>query len=156
MSPPEDRDRKNALAHAMRLLAARDHGRAELEGKLKKKGFDPQAIASVMKRLDQLGLLDDRAFATSCMSSMSRRRPEGKFKTRARLKQKGLSDEIIEETLAGYDQSELCRNAAERKLHTLSGPPETIRKKLFTFLRNRGFDWSTIKETVNELIVDNG
>jgi len=156
MSPPEDRDRKNALTHAMRLLAARDHGRAELEGKLKKKGFDPQAIASVMKRLDQLGLLNDRSFAGSCMAGMSRRRPEGKFKTRARLKQKGVSDEIIEETLAGYDQSELCRNAAERKLRTLSGPPETVKKKLTTFLRNRGFDWSTIKETVNELIVDNG
>ena len=151
----DERDRKNALEHAMRLLAARDHGRAELEGKLKKKGFDPHGIASAMERLDQLNLLNDRTFAGSCMTSMARRRPEGKFKTRARLKQKGLSDEIIEETIAGYDQTELCRNAAERKLRTLSGPPETIRKKLFTFLRNRGFDWSTIKETVNELIVDN-
>ncbi|ACF10850.1 regulatory protein RecX [Chlorobaculum parvum NCIB 8327] len=152
----DERDRKNALEHAMRLLAARDHGRAELEGKLKKKGFDSNAIASAMERLDQLSLLNDRTFAGSCMASMARRRPEGKFKTRARLKQKGLSDEIIEETIAGYDQTELCRNAAERKLRTLSGPPDTIRKKLFTFLRNRGFDWSTIKETVNELIVDNG
>lgn len=152
---PDDRSRKAALDQAVRLLSGRAHGRAELESKLKKKGFDPESIASVMERLEQLRLLDDRAFAGSCMASQARRRPEGKFKTRARLKQKGLSDEIIEETIAGYDQTELCRNAAERKLRTLSGPPETIRKKLFTFLRNRGFDWSTIKETVNELIVDN-
>lgn len=152
----DERDRKNTLDHAMRLLGARAHGRAELETKLKKKGFDPEAVASALERLDQLDLLDDRAFAGSCMAGIARRRPEGKYKTRARLKQKGLSDELIEEALAEYDQSELCRTAAERKLRTLKGTPETIRKKLTTFLRNRGFDWGTIRETLNQLIVDNG
>ncbi|HHE31476.1 MAG TPA: recombination regulator RecX [Chlorobaculum parvum] len=144
----EDRDRKNTLDHAMRLLTARDHGRTELETKLQKKGFDPVAVASALERLDQLDLLDDHAFAKNCVTGMARRRPEGKFKTRSRLRQKGLSDEVIEEALAKCDQSELCRNAAERKLRTLKGPPETVRKKLTTFLRNRGFDWETIRDTV--------
>lgn len=145
---PDDRSRKAALDQAVRLLSGRAHGRAELESKLKKKGFDPESIASVMERLEQLRLLDDRAFAGSCMASQARRRPEGAFKTRARLRQKGLSDEIIDETIAGYDQAELCRNAAERKLRTLSGPPETVKKKLHAFLKNRGFDWETVRDTV--------
>ncbi len=146
------RDRKNAFDHAMRLLAARDHSRAELENKLTKKGFEQEAITSTMERLDQLNLLDDRAFAGSCMAGIARRRPEGKYKTRARLKQKGLSDELIEEAIASYDQSELCRAAAERKLRTLHGPPETIRKKLYTFLKYRGFDWETIRKTIDEVL----
>ncbi|HHE08128.1 MAG TPA: recombination regulator RecX [Chlorobaculum parvum] len=152
MPPSEDKSRKAAFNCAVRLLSARDHGRAELENKLKKKRFTQEAIASVMERLGQLNLLDDRTFAGSCMAGIARRRPEGKFKTRARLKQKGLSDAIIEETIASYDQSELCRTAAERKLRTLNGPPETIRKKLYTFLKYRGFDWATIRETVNTVI----
>lgn len=152
MPPSEDKNRKAAFDCAVRLLSARDHGRAELESKLKKKGFEQEAITSTMERLDQLNLLDDRAFAGSCMAGIARRRPEGKFKTRARLKQKGLSDAIIEETIAGYDQSALCHAAAERKLRTLNGPPETIRKKLYTFLKYRGFDWETIRETVELLL----
>lgn len=140
--------KSSALDHALRLLAGRAHGRTELESKLKKKGFDPESIAKAIARLDELSLTDDRAFAQSCTASMARRKPEGRLKTRARLKQKGLPDNIIDEAVNGCDQTELCRSAAEKKLRTLSAPPDQKKKKLITFLKNRGFDWETIRETV--------
>jgi len=34
-------------------------------------------------------------------------------------------------------------------MRSLSGTPEARRKKLETFLRNRGFDWSSISETLS-------
>ena len=144
----DEQKKSSALDQAIRLLSGRAHGRAELEAKLKKRGFEADAISKALERLDQLGLTDDRAFAQSCMTGMARRRPEGKLKTRARLKQKGLPDEIIDEAITVYDQSALCRSAAEKKLRTLSGPPELKKKKLITFLKNRGFDWETIRETL--------
>jgi regulatory protein len=150
-----DEEKKgSALDLAIRLLAGRAHGRAELESKLKKRGFDPEAISKALERLDQLGLTDDSAFAQSCMAGMARRRPEGRLKTRARLKQKGLPDKIIDEAISGYDQATLCRAAAEKKLRTLSGPPELQKKKLITFLKNRGFDWETIRQTLHALTGD--
>jgi regulatory protein len=150
----DEEKKSSALDVAIRLLAGRAHSRSELEKKLKKRGFDPEAISTAIQRLDQLSLIDDRAFAGSCMTSMARRRPEGKLKTRARLKQKGLSDEIIEKALSESDQAALCLSAARKKMRTLSGPPELKRKKLITFLTNRGFDWETIKEAVGQLTVD--
>lgn len=146
-----DNDRKAALELAVRLLADRAHSRHEIESKLRKKGFDTETIVAVTARLDQLSLIDDRAFAGAYTTSLARRRPEGKHKTKARLRQKGLSDEIIDETLSSSDQQALCLAAAEKKRRTLSGPPEVIKKKLTTFLINRGFDWDTIRETVKKV-----
>jgi regulatory protein len=144
----DEQKKSSALDQAIRLLSGRAHGRAELEAKLKKRGFEADAISKALERLDQLGLTDDRAFAQSCMTGMARRRPEGKLKTRARLKQKGLPDNIIDEAITAIDQPALCRAAAEKKMRVLSGPPEQKKKKLITFLKNRGFDWETIRETV--------
>ena len=146
--------KSSALDTAIRLLAGRSHGRAELEAKLKKKGFEADAISKALQRLDELGLTDDRAFAQSCMAGMARRRPEGRLKTRARLKQKGVPDNIIDEVVSSVDQATLCRAAAEKKLRSLSGPPEQKKKKLIAFLKNRGFDWESIRETVTQVTGD--
>ncbi|NTW51893.1 MAG: recombination regulator RecX [Chlorobiaceae bacterium] len=140
-----------ALNQAVRLLAVRAHSRAELEGKLKGRGYEPEAILKAMERLEQLKLIDDRTFAGNCMESLARRRPEGRIKTQARLKQKGLSEEIVDEIMVGYDQLKLCTTAAEKKMRSLSGTPEAKRKKLLTFLKNRGFDWPTISQTLSKL-----
>jgi regulatory protein len=144
----DESKKSSALDLAIRLLAGRSHGRAELEAKLKKKGFETGAISKALERLEELGLTDDRAFAQSCISGMARRRPEGRLKTRARLKQKGLPDNIIDEAITTCDQATLCRAAAEKKLRTLSGPPEQKKKKLISFLKNRGFDWESIREVL--------
>jgi regulatory protein len=144
-----DRTFDDAVRYSIRLLGLRAHGRSELYAKLKKKGFKPAVVEAAIARMESLGLIDDRSFAAGFVESMSRRRPEGKLKTRARLLQKGLSEEVAEEMLTGYDPAAMCRAAAEKKMRTLTGPHETKLKKLETFLRNRGFDWQTIKETVD-------
>jgi regulatory protein len=137
-----------ALNQALRLLAGRAHGRSELEAKLKSRGFAPEAISKTIEKLEQLKLIDDRVFAGNCIESMARRRPEGRIKTKARLKQKGLSEEIVDEMMGSYDQMKLCTSAAEKKMRSLSGTPEAKKKKLLTFLRNRGFDWQTINQAL--------
>jgi regulatory protein len=147
----DDKKKSAALNQAVRLLANRAHSRSELEVKLKSRGHTAEAISMAMDRLEQIKLIDDRAFAGNAMESLAKRRPEGKLKTVARLKQKGLSEEIVEEMMDGYDQLKLCTSAAEKKMRSLSGTPEAKRKKLLTFLRNRGFDWQSINQTLSQL-----
>jgi regulatory protein len=145
----KDNTYQEALQSVFRYLAQRAHSRAELKTKLKRQGFDTTVIDKALERLEQLKLIDDRGFAKSAMEAMERRRPEGQLKTRFRLKQKGVSDEIIDELQRSQDPAALCRAAAEKKMRSLSGTPETKRKKLLTFLRNRGFDWNTIQGTLS-------
>lgn len=143
-----DKTLQESIRLGIRLLGQRAHSRAELLAKLMRKGVDEATAEAAMLRLENLGLIDDRNFASACLQSISKRRPEGKAKVRVRLMQKGLAEELVEEALREYDPKELCLAAAEKKMRSLAGAPETKRKKLETFLRNRGFDWQAIKESV--------
>ncbi len=148
---PEMNDNKqlqDAVSCGIRLLGMRAHGRSELSSKLRKKGYVSTTVDAAIARLESLGLVDDRAFAAGWVESLSKRRPEGKAKARMRLLQKGIPEELTEEALREYDSPAMCCAAAEKKMRSLTGTPETKRKKLETFLRNRGFDWESIKQAV--------
>jgi regulatory protein len=49
----------------LRLLGRRAHSRVELLLKLTRKGYEGAAIRTALKRLEELGYLDDQAFARS-------------------------------------------------------------------------------------------
>jgi len=62
------------------------------------------------------------------------------------LRKKGVPDVVINELLQEYDSVSLCHQAAEKKINALHGATEQEkRKKLETFLRNRGFGWQEIQ-----------
>jgi regulatory protein len=146
-----DKTIQEAVRDAIRFLGLRAHGGAELAAKLKKKGFEAETVDAAISRLESLGLIDDKGFAAGFMESLAKRKPEGRFRARARLLQKGLSEELVDDVLRDYDAAAMCMAAAEKKMRSLSGTPEARRKKLETFLRNRGFDWSSISETLSML-----
>jgi regulatory protein len=146
-----DKSQKEAVSEAIRLLGLRAHSRGELAAKLKKKGFDAHSIDGAMGKLDSLGLIDDRGYAAGCLESMSKRRPAGKGVAKMRLLRKGVPEELADEALKEYDSEAMCLAAAQKKMRSLPGTPETKRKKVETFLRNRGFDWHTIRESLSKL-----
>jgi regulatory protein len=146
-----DKTIHEAVRDGIRILALRAHSRAELVSKLKKKGFDEETVEAAMSKFESMGLIDDPGFAAGYLESMSRRRPEGRFKARMRLLRKGVPEGLADEVLNNYDATSLCEAAAEKKMRSLSGTPEIVRKKLETFLRNRGFDWSAIRQTLSKL-----
>jgi regulatory protein len=59
--PPSD----SALDAGLRLLGRRAHSRVELLLKLTRRGYDSAAIRASLKRLEELGYLDDQSFARS-------------------------------------------------------------------------------------------
>ena len=134
------------MAHALKLLALRNHSRQELETKLRKKGYALPIITEVLTALSTKGILNDQRFGEELLSSRARRKPAGKMKIRAELLKKGVSEEITKELLNDYNTQELCYQAAMKKLKSLSASVDEQKRKhkLETFLRNRGFTWQDI------------
>lgn len=147
---------QNALSQAIRLLSNRAHSRAELDVKLQARGFNSSDRESALGRLEQLGLIDDIAFGRCLMESIAKRTPGGMLRTKAMLIKKGVPEPVIDDLLESYDQSALCTAAAAKKMRTLSGTQESKTKKVITFLRNRGFEWQVIRQTLSELACDTG
>ncbi len=137
-----------AFALALKLLGIRSHSRLELERKLRGKGFDEAVTAQTIEKLSGKGLLDDREFGLEFIASRAKRKPAGKIRLVADLRKKGLSETVIGEVVGEIDSGPLCMQAAEKKCATLRGPEAARKKKLETFLRNRGFSWPEIREAL--------
>src|SRR5690606_29880490 len=83
---------------AMDLLARREHGRVELERKLRRRGASPELIEVALDRLAEEGLLSESRYLESYIASRARA-GYGPLRIREELAQRGLPREAIEQAL---------------------------------------------------------
>jgi len=103
---------------ALGLLARRAHARRELRDKLYRKEFPGRVIQSVLDHLEEIGLVDDRAFAEAYVRDRVRLKPRGRRALRSELAKKGVRDDADAAIEAVFDDEEvddrtLAREAAE-------------------------------------------
>jgi regulatory protein len=126
---------------ALRLLAVRPRSRRELGSRLRQAGFETGEISSELDRLEEVGLIDDGAFARELADHHLKVRGSGRRAVVGALASKGVSRETIEETLAGLEGDERDR---ARRLTSLR--PEVAYGRLVSFLARRGYDGGTSRE----------
>ncbi len=129
---------------ALRLLAQRDHSRAELVRKLSSFGT-PAEIDEVLRRMAELDLQSDRRFAEQFVRSRASRFGAGRL--RQELKRRGIAAELGEAALVSeLPGDELER--AHRVWQARFGQPATDRRewaRQARFLQYRGFSSEVIR-----------
>jgi regulatory protein len=80
----------------------RAHSRLELRRKLQRKGFDASEVDGAMTRLEELGYLDDEAFAKALVRRRSASR--GPSALAAELSAKGIGRPGVAAALEDFDQ----------------------------------------------------
>lgn len=134
---------------AMRLLARREHTRAELARKLAAHGTEAQ-IESVLDRLCELGLLSDQRFAETWLRSKAAR--HGQARLRHDLAQRGVAADTIATALADAelndDYSRACQLWQTRFGRVADNPREWARQA--RFLQGRGFSADIIRKVLRE------
>ena len=126
---------------ALRLLARREHSRAELERKLGPHAGSSDVINGVVEVLVQKKQLSDERYAEERARSLSRK--YGAARIRQDLKSKGVDPEFISRVSA---EGELDRARAilERKYREPAATREE-RAKRMRFLQSRGFSTDVIR-----------
>ena len=133
---------------ALRLLAVRPRARRELEARLRQTGFEAAEVSSELDRLEDVGLLDDGAFARELADHLTVRGSARRAVAGA-LASKGVSRETIEQTLAGLEEDESVRAlevATDRARRLTSLRPEVAYGRLVSFLARRGYDGGISRE----------
>jgi len=97
------RPQPSALGAGLRLLGMRAHSRAEMERKLGRRGYSPDEIESALVRLEELGYLNDQAFAEGLVRRRSGSR--GPRALSAELAQKGVGRAQADRALASYNDA---------------------------------------------------
>lgn len=142
---------ERAYERALNYLSYRPRSETEVRRNLRDKDVDHQAIQVVIDRLTRAGLLDEREFAAYWVDNRARFNPRGLRGLRYELRRKGVSRDIIDDALDGFDVQAAARNAVEEGARKLSHEaPRDFRRKLKAYMARRGFSYTVTKPLVEE------
>ena len=163
LSPTEIEKIENAeLLHrslntALRFLSPRPRSEAEIRSRLRRQGYAMEIIQQVIARLKEQKLVDDTLFAQFWRDNRENFKPRSRRLIEAELKQKGVDAETIAEATASFDDELGAYKAAQRKAISLSGLDYPgFRKRVGTFLRQRGFSYELINRTIERIWQEQG
>ena len=146
----QEDERNKAYAHAIRFLGFRARSQAEMVRYLRDKGYSAGVVDEIVGRLVNEQYLDDEAFARFWLEDRERFRPRGQQALRYELRQKGITDEVIDMVLTDLDEDELAWKAVESKLYRWKNLAEQdLKKKIVGFLSRRGFNYETANKVFN-------
>ncbi|OGO07057.1 MAG: RecX family transcriptional regulator, partial [Chloroflexi bacterium RBG_13_56_8b] len=143
---------QRCLNAALRYLAYRPRSESELRERLAQRGFDGDIVATAIARLKAQGLVDDLAFAQFWKENRQSFSPRSQWLTRHELKQKGVTDDVIERVVADVDDEDSAYRAAIAKARKLPvNDYQGFRRRLGEYLKRRGFGYGVINNTVKKI-----
>ncbi|WP_302174791.1 recombination regulator RecX [uncultured Hydrogenophaga sp.] len=133
---------------ALRLLAGREHSRAELERKLAAHETEPGELARALDELQAKGFISEQRVVESVVHRRAARLGTGRVKQE--LQAKGVSPEAMADALDALRRTEVerAREVWRRKF----GEPAadaTGRARQMRFLASRGFGTEAIRRVVS-------
>lgn len=141
---------------AIRFLSLKMRCEKEVASKLEKEGFDEKTAARVIDELKSMGYLNDELYVQKYLYDRSKLKPKSKKMLSFELKNKGVTEEIIEKVLEDWnlDDSEIAEGLVKRKFGKYDLTDEKIIRKATLFLMHRGFSYEIIKKVLRNLADD--
>ncbi len=132
---------------ALRLLAGREHSRAELERKLAAHETEPGELARALDELQAKGFINEQRVVESVLYRRASRL--GASRVKQELQAKGLPAEAVAQAVAGLQATELERaREVWRKKFGEPASDAAGRAKQMRFLASRGFSPEAIRRVV--------
>lgn len=157
--PEQDLGDPESVARAicLRLLTQRARSRAELAKALAKRDVPDDAATRVLDRFVEVGLIDDAALAAGFAQAQHRERGLARRAVAAKLRQRGLGDQV-DAALTEIDADDERARAAElvrKRLRSLGGlPPEVQARRLVALLARKGYSPGLAYAVVREAMPD--
>jgi regulatory protein len=139
----------------LRQLAVRPRTRAELAKVLARKEIAAEVIDEVLDRYDEVGMIDDAAFARAWVSSRHHGRGLARRALANELRQRGVDAEVVGEALETLDEDEeaaTARALVDRKLRTATGAPDAVFRRLVGMLARKGYPAGVAIRAVKEAL----
>lgn len=147
---------------ALRFLSYRPRSEKEVRDRLKLKvkssklKVEEDIIDKVIEKLKEQKFINDEEFAKWFVESRLRFKPRSLRLIKTELKQKGIVDEIINNLQLTINDLEQAKKLAEKRIarfrNKFGMTREEIYQKLGRFLASKGFDWDTIKKSIDEVL----
>ena len=139
-------------------LTGQARTRSELATKLAKKGVPSHVADRLLDRFEEVGLVDDAAFAREWVQSRQAGRGLARRALSAELRRKGVAQEVIAEAVEVVepdDELEAARQLVRRKLPSLQRFDAVTKvRRLTGMLARKGYSSGVAFQVVREEIAD--
>lgn len=146
---------KRAKLRAMHLLTRMDYTEAELEKKLMKGEYTPQAVKIAMDYVRSYHYLDDERYVTRYLSTYQGRKSRRQMQFE--LERKGIPRELIrrgqeamEDEEGCADETDMIRQLLEKRCRNPKEADEKEKRRHYSYLMRRGFTSSEIQSVFRE------
>ena len=145
---------KQALSKAFGHISRSEKSEKQLREFLLGKQFAPYTVEKVILRLKELDYIDDLFLAQNFLEHSKNL---GKYAIKSKLKQKGISESIINQVLADFNEEDSFTSALEQAIKQKKKYEKyellQQKKKVSDFLARRGFDWDTVSRVIEKIFV---
>jgi regulatory protein len=143
-------------------LTGQARSRAELATKLARKHVPDEVAEPLLDRFEEVGLVDDAAFAREWTQSRQTSRGLARRALGVELRRKGVAQDVIDDALEDVtddDERAAARRLVERKLRTISGLEEQVQvRRLVGMLGRKGYGpgvaYSVVREVMGDTVLD--
>lgn len=145
-------EKLTALDKALTYITASMKTERDIRAYLRKKGYLEDVSDYVVEKMRSYGYLDDAAYARAYIEHAGKKK--GSRLIAMELRQKGVSDEAIEEALSSVSgEEESARRVLEKYLRGKT-PDRTTRAKAYRHLLSKGFDRDAALSALSALAED--
>lgn len=134
----------------LRYIALRPRTKWEIETYLKRKSVSPTLLKLILNKLSINKLIDDKAFARAWINNRRLLRPTSRRKLILELKQKHVSNEVIEASMAEVepeDEQISLQSLIKSKRRQVKYQDDL---KLMQYLAGQGFNYGDIKQALQK------
>lgn len=145
-----------ALSRMEHFCAYRERCHKEVVAKLREMRMIPEVIDTIVVQLIEGDFLNESRFATAFVQGKFRQKGWGHLRLKRELKQREISDYLIQSALASIDQDayrELFETMAEKRWVALEGESHLLKKKkkFVDYFIYRGWESDLIYERLQIL-----
>ncbi|MBO4255873.1 recombination regulator RecX [Streptomyces griseorubiginosus] len=157
--PPAD-PVERARAICLRLLTGTPRTRKQLADALRKREIPDEAAEEVLSRFEEVGLIDDSAFAEAWVESRHHGRGLARRALAQELRTKGVDSTLIDAAVAQLDseqEEETARELVARKLRSTRGLDRDKRlRRLAGMLARKGYPEGMALRVVRRALEEEG
>ncbi len=140
----------------LRQLTAAPRSRSQLQAVLRRKNCPEHVAAAVLDRMEEVGLVDDTAYAGMLVRSQQAGRGLARRALAQELRRKGVDDETARAALDEvdpHDEEDRARELVAKKLRSMSGlDPVVQTRRLAGMLARKGYPSEVSMRVVREAV----
>lgn len=141
---------------SLRFLSYRPRSEKEVRDKLRSKKASLEIIEKIIIKLNEKKFINDLEFTNWWIEGRNRFKPRSLRLIKLELKQKGISEELMESGIKNQELGiesdfEQAKKLVEKRIGRVRNlSKQEVYQKLGRYLASKGFSWDTIKKSIDE------